>query len=132
MHPYPVSDIFHRLYNRASEVAGPYFEVCLSTGEASEFPLERNMAYCHRDDKTGELDIVVAPKLLDGDKARIEGVLRHEFGHALLFYFGHRDHSERDADGVAEQVFGRPIYYDHDTVQTLRAGLRPRPAYLGL
>jgi predicted SprT family Zn-dependent metalloprotease len=113
-------------------MAGPFFEVCLSVGDASEFPKPRNMAYTNHDDDTGDMLIVVAPKLLHGDHERIEGVLRHEFGHALLFFWGQDSHGERDADTVAERVFGAPIYYDRETVQTLRGGTRPRPSYLGL
>lgn len=123
--------IFTNLHKRASALVGPMFSVGFSVGEVGDFPKARNMAYCTRDDDTGELTIVVAPKLLLGDTPRVEGVLRHEFGHALLFFWGHLDHGERDADNVAEQVFGDPIFYDRETVQTLCEGLRPRPAYLG-
>lgn len=113
-------------------MAGPFFEVTLSVGKASEFPKPRNMAYTYHDDVTGDMLMVVAPKLLRGRRERIEGVLRHEFGHALLFFWGQGSHGERDADHVAENIFGAPIYYDDETVQTLRVGTRPRPAYLGL
>lgn len=130
MHPLPAT--FLRLHSRANEVAGPFFDVGFSVGEASEFPKARNMAYCHHDDETRNLTIVVAPKMLRANIDRIEGVLRHEFGHALLFFSGHFKHGERDADALAEQVFGLPIYYDRETVQTIRGGTRPRPAYLGL
>jgi len=123
---------FLRLHARASELAGPYFDVALAVGDPSEFPMARNMAYCHHEEESGDLTIVVAPKLARGSRERIEGVLRHEFGHALLFFWGYPDHGERDADNLAENVFGDPIYYDRATVQTLRGGTRPRPAYLGL
>lgn len=129
MHVLPVT--FLRLHSRASEVAGPFFEVCLSVGDASEFPRRRNMAYCTGNARK-DLSIIVAPKMFDADLSRIEGVLRHEFGHALLFFWGNAEHGERDADAVAEQVFGLPIYYDRETVQTIRGGSRPRPAHLGL
>ena len=123
---------FLQLHARATEMAGPFFEVSLYAGEPGEFPKARNMAYCHHEPRTGALTIVVAPKLFHGDRQRIEAVLRHEFGHALHFFCGHPDHGERDADTLAEQVFGDPIYYDRETVQTLRPGTRPRPSYLGL
>ena len=129
---FPILSCFLRLHARATELAGPHFEVTLAEGESSEFPMPRNMAYCHRDDDSGALTIVVAPKLVRGSKDRIEGVLRHEFGHALLFYWGYPEHGERDADSLAENVFGDPIYYDRETVQTTRSGTRPRPAHLGL
>lgn len=113
-------------------MAGPYFSVELALGHPSEFPMPRNMAYCHRDERDGRMTIVVAPKLANGAHDRIEGVLRHEFGHALLFFWGYPGHGERDADNLAENIFGDHIYYDRETVQTTRGGTRPRPAYLGL
>lgn len=122
---------FTHLHLRASDMVGSLFSVRLAVGKEKDFPEARNMAYCSRDDDTGALEIVVAPKLLKGDADRIGGVLRHEFGHALLFFWGRLRHGERDADNVAEQVFGDPIFYDRETVQTLRDGLHPRPAYLG-
>jgi len=128
----PVLSCFLRLHARASELAGPHFEVTLAEGEPHEFPALRNMAYCHRDDGSGELTVVVAPRLVTGNLDRIEGVLRHEFGHALLFFWGYPQHGERDADSLAENVFGDPVYYDRETVQTIRGGTRPRPAHLGL
>ena len=129
---HPLQHSFLQLHARASELAGPYFDVDLHVGEPGEFPKRRNMAYCHHDDRTGLLTVVVAPKLLNGPLDRIEGVLRHEFGHALHFFWGYPNHGERDADTLAENVFGAPIYYDRDTVQTIRGGVRPRPAHLGL
>jgi len=127
-----ITHVFLRLHARASDMAGPYFCVDLAVGHPDEFPKRRNMAYCYRDDDSGDMTIVVAPKLVDGRIDRIEGVLRHEFGHALLFFWGYPEHGERDADNLAENVFGGPIYYDRETVQTIRSGTRPRPAHLGL
>lgn len=89
------------------------------------------MAYCSQDDDTGEMKIVVAPKLVRANADRIEAVLRHEFGHALLLFHGTK-HGEREADRLAEQVFGDPIFYDHIAVQTLRGGTRPRPTSIGV
>jgi hypothetical protein len=64
-------------------------------------------------------------------QGRIEGVLMHEIGHALLFAAGVKDHTEREADEMAEAVFGRFVAYDEDDlVQTTGEGLRPRPEYL--
>ena len=128
----PLLSCFLRLHARASELAGPHFEVTLAEGAPHEFPAPRSMAYCHRDDDSGDLTVVVAPRLVTGNLDRIEGVLRHEFGHALLFFWGYPQHGERDADSLAENVFGDPIYYDRETVQTIRGGTRPRPAHLGL
>ena len=88
------------------------------------------MAYCMYDDDMDALCIVVSRKLCAGDAGRIEGVMRHEFGHAILLS-NNMSHGERDADTVAEQVFGAPIFYDKQTVQTINGGVRPRPLHLG-
>ena len=75
--------------------------------------------------------IVVAPKLVVcDDEERVQGVLRHEFGHAVLWHMGKMNHSEREADTMGEDLFGEPIYYDAETVQTLAGGTRPRPHHL--
>lgn len=97
-------------------------------GEPSEFPALRDHAYCI---DTKPPTIVYAPKLARASEERIEGVLRHEFGHALAFHVFTPDHAERDADIVAALVFGTPIRYDADDVQTTGEGVSPRPARLG-
>jgi hypothetical protein len=120
---------FWNLHAVAIERLGDDFFVDVAVGEAREFPERRNMAYC-MGGKRGDLCVVVAPKLVRcDDPDRIEGVLRHEFGHAALWYLG-RDHSERDADMMGERLFGDPIYYDSEEVQSLAPGVRPRPAHL--
>ena len=124
----PVLTAFRRL--RAHAVAAfPGFDVVIRMGEPSEFPARRDHAYCI-DVKPPA--IVYAPKLERADAERIEGVLRHEFGHALAFFVVTPDHSERDADTVAALVFGAPIRYDADDVQTTGEGVTPRPKRLGL
>lgn len=102
------------------------FEVTLHQGKASEFPETRNMAYC-----TSELRIYCAPKMDHARIDQIQGVLMHEFGHALAFACGHDHHGERDADEIAETLFGCRIYYDDDLIQSTRSGARPRPRHLG-
>lgn len=102
------------------------FEVTLHRGRASEFPEKRNMAYC-----TSELRIYCAPKMERARLDQIQGVLMHEFGHAFAFGCGHMDHKERDADKIAELLFGCRIYYDDDLIQSTRYGLYPRPKHLG-
>lgn len=125
-----VVPVFKRLHAKAKKQLGDGFAVDLKRGRASEFPERRNMAYCMNRD--GYLCIVVAPKFCNAPLHRLEGVLRHEFGHAALMYMECHQHGERDADRVGEQLFGAPIYYDAETVQTLNPGTRPRPRHLGL
>jgi hypothetical protein len=126
--PSPVQTVFRRL--RAHAVAAfPGFDITIRMGEPSEFLALRDHAYCIDVQPPA---IVYAPKLERADAARIEGVLRHEFGHALAFHVYTPDHAERDADTVAALVFGAPIRYDADDVQTTGEGVTPRPRRLGL
>lgn len=74
--------------------------------------------------------IYFSPKILKASRERIEGLLRHEFGHVLLMNIGNYDHSEREADVVAERFLGKNIYYDDEDVQTIAFGTRPRPNHL--
>lgn len=88
----------------------------------------RQFAWCS--DGTRQC-VGVSPRLELEAADRVEGVLRHELGHALLFHHGHASHRERDADTMAEAAFGRSIGYDTGDVQTIGVGVRPRPARLG-
>jgi len=125
-----LEDTFATLHAVACERLGDDFYCNIALGDAEEFPAARNMAYTTRD-KRGDILVVVAPKLVVcGDVCRIEGVLRHEFGHAALWHLDRPKHSERDADAVAEDLFGSPIFYDDEDVQTTAGGTRPRPSHL--
>jgi hypothetical protein len=78
----------------------------------------------------------VAPELARMPTSAINGVIAHELGHILVLLKiepmkqGH-DAAERQADRVAEKVFGKKIYYDRvDQVQRMgqgARGVRPRP-----
>ncbi len=108
----------------------PAFEVEVRMGRAEEFPAPRNFAYCVSESPPV---VVYAPKLARQDPERILGVMMHEIaGHALFFWRGREEHSERAADTLAEKVCRARISYDRDLlVQTTGEGIRPRPAELG-
>lgn len=113
--------------------------------DPAHFPAPRNFAFCYTD--TG--DITIADDLLDHPRDRWEAILQHEIGHAFEFFLtrelGKREGlatlaiipgvrgsgPERRADAVAEYIFGDPISYDAEDVQTLGPGTRPRPLRLG-
>ena len=141
--------LYEGLHRDVQSIAGDGFRVPLVVGKPDEFPMPRNMAYCaYRDGPTGkrEIFIVVAPKLVRSNKARVDAILRHELAHAIEFHLGEdevrrlarRDgHKlppgpERRADRIAEIIWDHPIYYDDKLVQTLNRGTRPRPRHLGL
>lgn len=127
---YELENVFAELHALACDRLGDEFYVDLRLGDPEEFPARRNMAYTLKD-RRGDLCVVVAPKLVMVDNLpRVEGVLRHEFGHAALWYLGSMNHSERDADHMGEQLFGDRICYDAEDVQTILPGKYPRPNHL--
>lgn len=119
---------FRRLAEVAARAA-PTLRVDLAVGDLSEFPAYRSFAYCT--DNTKPIRIVVSPRLEHQDDRRIDGILRHEFGHAVYMLNGDYTHTERDADRLAERLFGATIRYDADDVQTTGRGVSPRPRRLG-
>ncbi len=108
-------------------------EVDESAGERGGEACARAYAFCE-DLDDGSFRIAVAHKMNDAEDSRVEGLLRHELAHAVLLHGGDLEHTERDADEVAEALFGSPLYYDEDDVQTTDPSApgarRPRPAYL--
>lgn len=133
--------VFHELVDAVEATCGPV-AVSLEIGDAELFPKKRNYAFCTNPlaaDQFGVPDgvclIVVAPKILKADKSRVLGLLMHELGHAVDFQKtpDHPNHgSERRADAIAQHIWGIPIRYDGDTVQSICCGVHPRPAHLGL
>jgi hypothetical protein len=81
---------------------------------------------------TNKSQVRVAPELSAEPPEVISAVLRHELGHVVVLC-GYakaargRDAQERQADEIAERVYGKHISYDERGVQTLKAGTRPRP-----
>ena len=141
--------MYKRLHRDVQSVVGSDFSVPLGVGDPEWFPEPRNMAFCaYRDHNSGERDIeiIVAPKLLDGDPERVAAIFRHELALAIEFHLGEAkvrkmarvngeslpSGPERRADRIAEILWGEPIYYDDILVQTLSGGTRPRPRHLGL
>jgi len=118
--------VLRRLHRRYPQVPLPGLKV----GLASEFPQPRDMAYSAQARRGGPVTVVVAPRFARQSVATMEGVLMHEIGHVLAFHTGHYGHTERDADHLAESVFGVRIGYDRRRVQTTKGGSRPRPKSL--
>lgn len=87
---------------------------------------ERRRAYACTDGYT----VWVRPKLLKASPERVDGILMHELAHCWCIQHGHEEHTERECDDVARELFGEVIRYDDDDVQTTGDGVTPRPAYL--
>lgn len=90
--------------------------------------------------------LAFAPKILRASTSRADGIIRHELGHVLDLCIDKKDlnrwaadrgtslprTAERRADAIAEAIWGTPLRYDKDLVQTTGKGTAPRPLHLGL
>lgn len=120
---------FERL-RRDVRGADPDFDVTLDVNDDAGEPCCRQFAFCETR-RAAPARISVASKLDAQSDARIEGVLRHEFGHAVLFFAGRIQHTERQADEAAARLWGEVIGYDDEDVQRIGGGTSPRPLHLG-
>ena len=129
-----LDELFEALVDTMGDLHISGVNVTVAVGDSSDFPAARDYAYCSWEPghHGGSGTITVAPKLLRAPRHRQEGILRHELAHAALMS-ADLDHTEHECDAVAEALFGSPIYYDADDIQTVskRAAVhRRRPAYL--
>ena len=92
--------------------------------------------------------IRLSAKLLLSPDHRKDGIVRHELGHVIDILSNTREldawalkrgvrlppkqQGEIRADAIAHAVWGTPLRYDADTVQSTRSGTVGRPAHLGL
>jgi len=115
----------------------PDLAVRVDIGPGTEFPEERDYAYC--EDCADYIRIVVAPDFGDLTYSQIQGVLRHELAHAVELELGDELgqiwHSlprgaERRADAIARRIWDDPIRYDIQDIQTIGHGKSLRPTYL--
>lgn len=100
---------------------------------------ERQFGYCMDGDP---IRIAFARKAEDLPEANINGLVAHEFGHALDNRYGDDlpallgctlpRGAERRADAIAKKVFGKTIKYDNYDIQCVACrGESPRPRRLG-
>lgn len=87
-----------------------------------------------------------AKKTLTAPIHRADGLIRHELGHVFDFVCEAPEldawaetrgvslpkTQERRADAIAEAIWGVPVRYDKDLVQSSTKGVAPRPKHLGL
>lgn len=79
--------------------------------------------------------VYVAPELAQQPTSVIKGVLAHELGHVAAWLGPYPvpkgyDATERQADKIAEELFGLKLYYNKANVQCMgpgAKGTRPRP-----
>lgn len=105
-------------------------------GESPHFAIPRGYATTVIDGQV--IYLKLASKILEAPMSRVDAIVRHEIGH-MVDYSGLADlpetlptTPERRADAIAELIWGEPIRYDTEFVQTLGDGVTPRPDHLGL
>lgn len=97
------------------------------------------------DDGKGSYHMRFAAKTLKAPRHRQDGLVRHELGHVVDYLVPRKRldawakargvtlarTDERRADDIARAVWGVPLRYDTDDVQSTRFGVTPRPIRLG-
>lgn len=140
----PVIEVFEREREKAAKVHPKLLEVVLQV-DPEIHDTERAFAQTTWDTDIGVVAIQVAPELAREPISVIRGIIRHEFGHAAVFYglepawpkrfasMESYEALERGADVNAERIFGTKIYYDERGVEVSGPGARgKRPRPLGL
>jgi hypothetical protein len=121
------------LADDVARAAGRNFRLGLDQGPAADFPGPRDMAYAWEDpDARLKLGITVGPAFFRLRPDQQEAILRHEMAH-IYQYLVQREvpDPEHDADRLAEWLWGAPIHYGEDGIQTLHPGYT-RPLHLPL
>ena len=85
--------------------------------DRTQFPNRRDMAYC--DGQT----IVFSDKMFSLPIENQIAIIAHEIAHCNLIQ-KNIEHSERDADRHAEDIFAIKISYDNNDIQTTSPGPR--------
>ena len=102
----------------------------------------------HSNPRWGRCHIRLSEKLLRARPDRQDGIIQHELGHVVDLICAPakldrwsrgrgvqlppQEQGEIRADAIALAIWGKPLRYDKDTVQSTTRGVWPRPAHLGL
>ena len=131
-----------REFEQAREEAAAVFPRAFSVGLVLDWAAGRTgraFAYC---DYGAETYIACSPRLALEPVTRVRGIIRHEFGHAIDSLYSRSTIEQRIgpvhgagwaelmADDIAAGIWGVPMRYDADHVQTTGPGTSPRPRHL--
>lgn len=130
----------------ASIALGHPLPVTFDFGEYDHFKTARGFGVTFIETKNGhtQCHMRYADKCLCSPITRFDAILRHELGHVadalidvpVLNAWAQRKgytlnaKPERRADDIANAIWGEPIRYDKDTVQSTRYGKIGRPDHL--
>jgi len=139
--------LFDRRVADCERALGVRLPVTYDTGPYPHFKTKRGFGVTFQDCPGGPCHIRLAKKLTKAPRHRQDGIIRHELGHVLDLTLPARElnawcrkrgvrlpakkHGEIRADAIAHAVWGKPLKYDKDTVQSTTQGTWPRPAHLG-
>lgn len=131
---------------QAELVCGEDIPCTVGFGDYEHFHTPRGYGVTFFQDGS-EPHVLLSWKCLNAPPDRVDGVIRHEIGHVVDMQFDAKSldawarsrgvklppkrHAELRADAVALRIFGEPIYYDTDDVQSTEYGETPRPSHLG-
>jgi hypothetical protein len=146
-----LGQLAQRRQRDAEEALGAPLSLTWDTGPYAHFKTRRGFGVTftqHRNPAWGFCHVRLSKKLLREPPTRQDGIIRHELGHVLDLSFppGALDRwaaargvrlppqaqGELRADSIAAAVWGEPLRYDKDTVQSTCCGVFPRPRHLGL
>jgi len=139
-------NLFDFRWSQAKSVLPNLSETSVSTsfGESDHFKKQRGYAVTRFEGDI--IKVVFSVKIHCLVVHKVDAIVRHEIGHVIDFILPHFDLDEiaqnnsvylpntpeRRADAIAQLLWGEPIRYDSDDVQSLTTGVFPRPERLGL
>jgi len=134
-----VTAVFDRLFDAVEQAFPDLGEISLHHDEAAARGGARQFAFCKKG-SNDELVIAFALRAEALPEANLEGLLAHEFGHAVDFRYTPSELEARlgplpktpeaRADAIAQHLLGGPVRYDDYDVQTSGPGVEPRPKHL--
>jgi len=146
-----IGQLAHERVTHAERVLGARLPVTWDIGPYKHFRTARGFGVTftqHNNPAWDTCHVRLSAKLLQAPRARQDGIIQHELGHVIDLTFpphlldpwaarrGIRlppqKHGEIRADAIAHAVWGKPLHYDSDTVQSTCCGVTSRPAHLGL
>ncbi len=141
-----VSAAFAKYFDKVERIFPDFGTIELHEDEAAGSDnghgSERQFGYCAEANGSDPITITFAEKTEALPSRYIDGLMAHEFGHALEYRYGVPalekrwgklpTSIERRADKIAEHAFGHRIEYGENDVQCIGCGGKPtRPRRLG-
>ena len=141
-------DLANRRIRDVQEAFGVTLPVTWEIGPWPHFDKPRGFGVTLQEHPKGPCVVRLSKKLLLAPDHRKDGIVRHELGHVVDILSNGvelekwslrrgvrlppKEQGELRADAIAHAVWGSPLLYDKDTVQSTEEGTVGRPSHLGL